>query len=291
MSQTTYPPELANCELFAIDLDGTLLDSHGRVPARNRAALHAAHEAGVKIVLCTGRSLPETEAIMTAIGLDLDAVITSGGALVSDARSRATIQSFRMPIPLALQVRDWAFAHQFTPLWLLDRCEYDFDGFALGRDEQHPALQRWLAKTPCKLRTSADLPEPHATPLRLAVVHDSDKLATIAPTLHETLPGQLEYNLLVAKIYDISVLEIFAARVNKWRAVAWLCDHWNIATTATAGIGDDVNDVPLLQNVGIGFAMANAKPELREVTPHRAAANDDCGVADVLEAMLAAKNG
>ena len=78
-------------KLLAVDLDGTLLDSAHRVPARNRAALHRAHQAEIKIVLCTGRSFTETRPILDEIGLDLDASVTAGGAILTDVATSKTI--------------------------------------------------------------------------------------------------------------------------------------------------------------------------------------------------------
>lgn len=291
MLNSDEPAGLANCDLFAVDLDGTLLDSRGKLPTRNRAALHAAHNAGIRIVLCTGRSLPETEPVIRDIGLDLDAVVTSSGALVSDARTGVSLTSFLMPIPLATRICTWARENRLTPLWLLDRHEHTFDGYAVGIQGRHPALTRWLAKSPCVMRDVDRMPDPLATPLRIAVVDDSDVLARAAQTLCELVDCKVDYNLLIAKVYEISVLEIFAPDVNKWNAVRWLCDRWGIAPQHTVGIGDDVNDIALISSAGIGFAMENAQQRVLELTPHRALSNDACGVADVLERILKARNG
>ena len=94
------------CELLAIDLDGTLLDSSHRVPPENRAALHAAHAAGIRIVLCTGRSFPETRPVLDEIGLDLDATVTVFGAVLTDVRTGRTLERLPFTLDLAYRLGD-----------------------------------------------------------------------------------------------------------------------------------------------------------------------------------------
>ena len=102
------------CDLLAIDLDGTLLNSAHELPSENRAALHRAHEAGLRIVLCTGRSYPETQPILDDIGLDLDATVTVFGAVITDVRTGRTLERTAFPLHVAYRLTDWLRARDFT---------------------------------------------------------------------------------------------------------------------------------------------------------------------------------
>src|SRR5215510_2332090 len=135
-------------QLLAIDLDGTLLDSRSRVPSRNREALHRAHEAGMKIVLCTGRSYTETRATIREIGLDLDATVTVGGALLTNVADGRTIERVPIHRTLAGEVAGWFRERSYAILWLHDADEAGFDGFAIDGPRRHAAIDRWLKLSP-----------------------------------------------------------------------------------------------------------------------------------------------
>ncbi len=68
--------------LIAIDIDGTLLDSSGRLPDANRQAIHAAVTRGVEVVLATGRTFHHARPIAEQLGATV-VLIVSNGALVN----------------------------------------------------------------------------------------------------------------------------------------------------------------------------------------------------------------
>ncbi len=150
-------PAPSDYRLLAIDLDGTLLDKRHQVPAKARAALAQAHHSGLKIVVCTGRSFTETRPILQQIALDLDAAITVGGALISDARSGRTLESRSIPLPTARQAADWLLGWGYGVLWLYDADEVGFDGYLIEGRRRHPAVQRWPPGRPHNSRCAKRL--------------------------------------------------------------------------------------------------------------------------------------
>lgn len=273
-------------ELLAIDLDGTLLDSKSRVPDRNRAALHRLHEQGVHVVLCTGRALAETRPVMEQIGLDLDAVVTCSGAVVSDARSGLTLTRTVMEARLAHRLAGWMISNNVTPLWLVDADTGCVDGWVVPGAARHPAVDRWVMKTPCRIDRLAELSLTVPAPVRLVLIDEEPVLERLSIEMTEQFPEELTFNILRAPSYDLSVLETFAAGVSKWAAVRWLCDRWNIATDRVAAIGDDVNDLEMVQNAGVGIAMANARPIVRAAARRLTLSNDEAGVAAAIDEIV-----
>jgi hydroxymethylpyrimidine pyrophosphatase-like HAD family hydrolase len=273
-------------DLIAIDVDGTLLDSQHRLPAENRRALHRAHEAGMRVVLCTGRSYPETKPVLDEIGLDLDAAVTVFGAMITDVRSGRTLSRTPMSLPVAYELTDWLLKRGFTTLWLNDAEEAGFDGYVIDGHRRHPAVDRWVQHTPCRVTCVDRLRGDVWPPVRVSIIDDPDVLADVEPELRRTFDGRIAHNLLRAPAYDLTIIETFAPQVNKWFAVEQLCQRWEIDPRRTVAVGDDVNDVDMIREAGWGVAMANAHPSAKSVARQVAGKNDDAGVAGLIDELL-----
>lgn len=94
------------------------------------------------------------------------------------------------------------------------------------------------------------------------------------------------FNELRVPSAHVTVLEAFAAGVNKWTGIRRLCDAWGIDPQRTVAIGDEVNDVDMLRNAGLGVAMGNARPEVQSAARVVTASNEECGVAQLVERVL-----
>ena len=273
-------------QLIAIDLDGTLLDSRGALPPRNRAALHSAHERGLKVVLCTGRSYTETRPVIDQIGLDLDATITVGGALITDVASGATLESAAIEADLARQCAAWFRERGYALLWLHDRHAAGDDGFVIDGPRRHAAIDIWLSRSSCTMRASPGVPEFSHNPLRLTILDEDDELRRLSAELDAAFAAQLTHNMIHVPSYGFSVIESFAGMVSKWYGIERLCRRWGIDPAATVAVGDDVNDLSMIRSAGLGVAVANARPEVLAASRRRTSSNDAGGVAELIESLL-----
>ena len=278
-------------ELLAIDLDGTLLDDRHKLPSRNRAALHAAHEAGLRVVVCTGRCYTETRPILEDIGLDLDAAITVGGALLTEVATGRTLHAATIELDLAREAADWFAQRNFSVMWLHDAYEVGFDGYVIQTGPQHPAIDRWLEITPCEMRPVDQTPIDGRPPLRVNVLDSIDALHDVAIKFQQHFDRRMAYNVIRVPTYDFTVLEAFAAGVDKWTGIVQLCERWGVDVARTIAIGDDVNDVPMIRSAGLGVAVANALPEVLAVARRHVSANVACGVAELIDELLLARKG
>jgi len=273
-------------DLLAIDLDGTLLDSQHRLVPANREALHRAHQAGMRIVICTGRSFTETRPVLADIGLDLDAAVSVFGAIITEVATGRTLDRTPLPLDVARAATDWFQQLGYPVLWLTDADEVGFDGYLIDGPHRHPGVDRWLALSPCQVERVAALPPRPAAPVRLSIIDDERALPDLSTRLHTAFNGRLTHNLLHAPPYRLSLIEAFAPQVNKWYAVHKLCQRWGLDPRRTVAIGDDVNDVQMIRNAGLGVAMGNAAPAVKAVADQLTATNDDAGVALVIDRLL-----
>jgi hypothetical protein len=272
--------------VIAIDLDNTLLDSDGGLAERNRAAIHAAHTAGHRVVVCTGRSYAETRPVLEMIGLDLDAAVTVGGGHVVDLINVRTMSSTRMSAELTRETVSWFRQRDFTVVWAHDPFEHGFDGYLIQGARQHPAIERWFEMAPADLRVVTDQPEGGQRAIRVNIVDDDEVLRKIAVDFVARFDGRISYHVIRVPQYRIAVLEAFDRSVSKWTGVLTLCEAWGIDPRDTIAFGDDVNDIALLRAAGRGIAVANAHADVLAVVDETTGSNDACGVAEVLEQLL-----
>jgi hydroxymethylpyrimidine pyrophosphatase-like HAD family hydrolase len=181
----------------------------------------------------------------------------------------------------------WMAERQQSVVWTHDRHAYDFDGFVLPGARRHPAVDRWVQRTVCILHPPpADALTAYEA-LRFSVIDEPAVLADLARDYVAHFGDRVSHNVIHVPAYDFTVLETFAGGVDKWTGIVRLCRHWDIDPAATAAIGDDVNDLPMIRNAGLGAAIGNARPEVQAAAQRVVASNDDCGVAELLEAILA----
>jgi len=257
--------------LVATDLDGTLVHSDGSVTPRTRAALAAAEDAGIAVVFVTGRPLRWAEDVFAHVG-GLGLAIVSNGALVWDV-ARAGVHLVRplepvVGLEVARRVRAAVPATHFAVETLA--------GIALepGFRERNPVPDG---------STRGPLEEIFATPaVKLLARHESLEPQEFWDRAGDAVGGLAE----VTWSSTTSLLEMSAAGVTKASTLELLCTGLGIDATEVLALGDMPNDLPMLTWAGTSYAMANAHPSVRAVSDHLAPANDDDGVAQVIEALL-----
>ena len=112
--------------MLAIDLDGTLLDSHGRVSQKNAAAVRAARDAGVRVAVCTGRGLVECAHYLEAIG-QRDPVVVAGGSIIACPVQRKTMHRFALEQALVEKATRRLLSHGHPVMILKDPVHAGYD--------------------------------------------------------------------------------------------------------------------------------------------------------------------
>lgn len=277
-------------QLLALDVDGTLMNSRNELPEANRAALHRAHEAGLRISLCTGRSLTEAQGVLDAIGLDLDAGIFVFGAIISDLADGRTICRTPLPLDLADRLAEHFQSRGYPLLVLYDRAEAGIDYQLVHGERNLAAYEAWVKVTPTRLeRVDAWRPGPHQ-PVRIGIIDDPAHIRGSVTTLEKAFSREeIKFNAIYAPNYGLHVVECFAPEVNKWFGIEQLCRAWGIPGARVVTLGDDVNDVEMIARAGLGVAMGNAVEAVRASARLQVADNDSCGVADLVDRLLAGR--
>lgn len=287
--------------MLVLDLDGTVLDKQSRVPPRVIDAIDRAREAGMRVVVCTGRGFPESKSAIDAIGQS-DPVIVAGGSMIVDPTTANTISRFPMHPTLSSRVCQTLLQHDHPVLVLKDPSAAGYDYLVIsGLRQLHlePVTQWWFEQMDVSIRLAADItrdPHPEHT-VRMGLCAPAEQLEHIEQQLRETFDTTItihNFPAVAARNTDdhwargrhAHILEVFDARADKWNAVCELARQWEIDPSRIAAIGDQINDVCMIEHAGLGVAMGNAIDQVRQAADQVTLSNTESGVAVAIDAIL-----
>lgn len=269
------PPveEVAALRLVAVDLDGTLLDADHRVDPRFWDLVDRWRARGVEVVVASGRQRQSLEAVLGDRLDELDVICDNGALLV---RAGAVVHA--EPVgPEAVgevtrRIRALAQAgHQVASSFSSP------DGAWLEGAGDVAAQARVYYPSAVVV---PDITAVRATALKISVFDAAPIAEAVLPALAD-LAGR--YALIQGHRHWV---DINALGVDKGTALAHLQALLGVSPAQTAAFGDHLNDVGMLTDAGMSYAMANAHPDVRAVARFRAPANTEAGVLQVLGGML-----
>ena len=269
--------------LVAIDIDGTLLDSHGRIPPRNLRAIEDAVARGTDIVLVTGRSFPFALPVARQLPREV-ALIVSNGAL-ERTQDGTTLASRLLSAPQAADLLAATTAFRHCAALIFDRdaaSQIVADTMDWDVPNRKPY---WLRNRHLIART---------TPLEGALTEDPVEVmfnGTVAEmrVLAERLaglPGQFAVAVTEYEDRDFTLLDVTAPAATKGEALARRAAALGIGREQVMAIGDNLNDVGMLDFAGCPVLMGNAAPALRARPWALTASHDDAGVAQAMDRFL-----
>jgi Cof subfamily protein (haloacid dehalogenase superfamily) len=259
----TLPP------LVATDLDGTLLRSDGTISDRTRAAVRAASDAGATVVAATGRPPRWVEGLHLDLGVHALCVCLNGAMLLDlETGEELAHRPFAdgVAVDIALDVRAELPGIQFA-------------GQVGARFVREP---EWVPMFP------------HATdlvaPLEVFTSGTVTKLIVRHPDLaHDALAGvvrDVAGERALVTFSGMRIVELSSPGVHKASGLADAADLLGASLRDGIAFGDAPNDLQMLAAAGWGVAVANAHPDVLAVADEVTAANDEDGVAVVLERLL-----
>jgi Cof subfamily protein (haloacid dehalogenase superfamily) len=273
--------------LLAIDIDGTLVNSRNELTSATLAALVRADAAGVRIVLATGRRYSQAIPLVEPLGLDLP-LITASGALVKDPIDHRTLYQAQFQPRVLGDVLACIDRRGFSPVLCADTFAEGFDYYHEGVKDESRELTEYFEANPDRGRCWPDLvTRPPLDAFAGFVMGSREEMLGLEAIVHEEMPGQLQTNVLRSPRYRGFFMEFAEAGVTKWSAIQRLAATWGIGESAICAVGDDVNDIPMIQAAGLGVAMGNAIPEVKAAADRIAPGHDEDGLVRVVEWLLA----
>jgi len=264
--------------LIAIDIDGTLLDSRGRLPDVNRDAVRTAVEAGVEVTLVTGRTFHHARPVSAALS-DRVPLIVSNGALMKQTDGETLHRQLLDPTvtrEIIVKVRE----HRSGAALIFDRDgpdQYLFEGI----DWQHPQRRRYYERNR-QFMTELSRLEDGLTerPLQLAFTGSVDEMRHLAVIISNLdVADQITTTLTEYAARDFSLLDITVSGCSKASMLTTWLEHRGVDPTEVMAVGDNLNDREMLALVGHPVVMGNAVPELKRQGWPTTDGHDEGGLA------------
>lgn len=293
--------------LLALDLDGTLLDPAGRLREENIAAVSRARDAGILVVVCTGRGYAESRRIIERLDARTDGsaaapmpVVTAGGSIIADAATGRTLHRWPMDRALVADLCSHFAERELAPLLLKDRDAAGFDYLVINSGPLEAPSRWWFSVMDVEVKfldSLADDEHPEHT-VRVGFAAMAAKMHALADSVRAAFGERVTLQHFAAvsgpqgsdeggKDASVHLLEVFDRQVNKWSAIRHIAAERGIDRGAIAAVGDEVNDLPLLEGAGLGVAMANGIEAVLAVADRVTLGNDSAGVAHAIDNILA----
>jgi len=273
--------------LLALDVDGTVVDSRHELAPPTRDDLRRAVEAGVRVVLATGRRYRDALGVARAIGLEAP-LITASGALVKDTADHSTLFRARFAEGVIESVVAQIDRRGHEPILYTDSYAEGFDFHCRGREVGGAGLRKYLAINAPLARVAPELHvRPPAGVFAGFTMGSREEMLETERALEEAWPGALSLHVIRSPRYRDWMCEIAPAGVTKWTGVTAVAREWGIAGHEICAVGDDVNDLPMIRGAGLGVAMGNARPEVLAEADVVVGTHDGTGMSDVAELVLA----
>ena len=259
---------------LALDLDGTLTNREKKVPVGNKEAIEKAIDAGVKVILASGRPLFGITPIARERELDKKGgyILAYNGGCIVDCKTGKQMSATIMPQDCIADICSLARANGVYALTYADTqiaAESDSDEYV----KKEAICNSTTIKKVDDLRKFVDYPVE-----KFLVVGEHEKLLPVQKALLDMHEG-----VMYAFFSERYFLEVVPAGVAKDASLDKLLTMLDITSEELVACGDGMNDIPMLKYAGLAAVMENAYPEVKKYADVDVPSNDDCGVAYVID--------
>lgn len=272
---------------IALDIDGTLTTDKKVIPRRTKQVLLAAQEAGITVILASGRPAYGLKGLAAELELDRHhgLLISFNGARVIDATTDEILFDQAMTADEVRSVLSHMKRFDVIPMVTHGRelCVKDaFAGPIMHRCKPVNIIRYEARACDLLVREVGDLAEfCHGPENKILTAGTDTYLQEHWREMYEPFKGRLS-GMFTADFY----FEFTAPGIDKGRALAGALPRRGIDASELVAFGDGQNDLAMIRFAGTGVAMGNAIPELKQAADMVTLSNNDEGVAAALEKLL-----
>lgn len=284
-------------KLIAIDLDGTMLNSYGVVTENTKNAIKRTIQKGIDIIIASGRPIDSIKTIANEIG-SKNYFIAGNGALIYDIQKDENLYE--------------NYLNKEKVLEIIKMCEENSISYNVYTDK---TILAKALKYNVLYYYKENLKKPEDKQTHINIVenmYDYISKMNEEKFLKITICDENKsvFQSIIKKLNEIENIEVLdvshmsrkviqqgteeipieyyyteisSKNVDKWYAIEYLISKLNIEKEEVIAIGDNMNDKKMIEEAGLGIAMGQSSPLIKEVADDITSSNEEDGVATALD--------
>ncbi|MCY3036043.1 MULTISPECIES: Cof-type HAD-IIB family hydrolase [Aerococcus] len=266
----------AQIKLVISDIDGTILDSNHQVDDQLKDQIKSLKKQGIPFVLASARSPRGMYGLARELELDQNPIATYNGALIVPSDPEKLDQA------LVNHVIDPNEAGQLINLLQSQFPTVSINPYA-GADWYASAKSPWTDEEAAITQDKPIIKDPQTLLEegiginKFLLIDQPDQISRLEDYLNSVNFKHCDFYLS-----KDNYLEVTAKGVSKENALREIAEVYQVPLENCLAIGDNFNDIPMLQLAGLGIAMANAPQEVQAAADYLTSSNDDHGVSQAL---------
>ena len=267
------PAGLADVDLMCFDVDGTLAAADHHPTPRTLRALAALVESGVRVVVITGRALPQAQMVFREAGID-GVSIAANGAVTAEGTSGRVLRRTTLPAAEVDAVLDFVAGRELEAVLFTEGSHLVKHGSVIAQmfreiNPEVPTLEVDLAQVP------------REEVIKASITSWEHVLDTLLPEIRAAFPRIVRS---MSTIVDLS-----PDGADKGASLLAHLADLGIDPADVTGVGDSENDLSWLSRIGHPVAVSNAVPAVKELAVLEIGHHDEEAVAELVEAVVAAR--
>ena len=283
-------------KLVAVDLDGTMLDSYGQVTENTKAVIQKTIEKGTDVIIASGRPIDSIKTIAKEIGSN-KYFIAGNGALIYDIQKDEILYEKYMNKQKVLEIikicEENSIAYNvYTDKTILatslkyNVLYYHKENLKKQEDKRthinvvenmYEYIKKMDEEKFLKITICDD-----SKAVFKSIIRKLEKISDIEILEVSHMSRKLIQQGTAEVPIEYYYTEISSKDVDKWCAIEFLMQKLNLKKEEIVAIGDNVNDKKMIEQAGLGIAMGQSMPQLKEIADYVTDANCEEGVAKAL---------
>ena len=285
-------------KIATIDLDGTMLNQYGIVTQKTKEAIKRAQQKGIEIVIASGRPIDSIKTIAKEIQSE-KYFISGNGAIIYDIAKKKIIYENILKKQKVLDIikiceENSIYYNIYTEKEIIAKslqCNVlYYHKENLNKEEKNKThiniidnIYDYIANREEKVLkiTVCDSTQSifNSIMRKLKEIDDIEVLEVSHMSRKMIRQGTEEIPI------EYFYTEVSAKNVDKWNAIKVLKEKMQINTDEIVAIGDNINDEMMIKNAGLGIAMGQSHPHIKEIADKVVSANTEDGVAEALDSL------
>lgn len=275
-----------NYKLLAIDLDGTLLTDDKRMLEENKKVLAALSKQGLEIIIATGRRYWSAKNFVKELGIDLIILANNGNIIRRISDDRVLVTKYLEKDDFHEIVKKGRSIGLY-PILHVNHYEDGYD-LLIEEDEEGNKYSNYVKKNIIRHKKMKNILDYEESKI-LVICYESsyETLRKFEEKIHKEYPRKFNTHILLNGSDIGPILEIMSLKGSKWLSLRDYAKDKGINESQIIAIGDDNNDVEMVEKAGLGIAMKNGTDKVKKVADIiTKKTNNEAGVAQVLKEIF-----